>query len=43
MGQQDTHARSRKILTWRRTPNPVNIAFAGGNACGRTGQRVDLE
>ena len=22
---------------------PVNIAFAGGNTCGRTRQRVDLE
>ena len=35
-------AGSRKVLTWRRTPIPVNIAFAGGNICGRTRQR-DLE
>ena len=43
MGYEDTHAGSRKMLTWRRTPIPVNIAFAGGNTYGHTGQRVDVE
>ena len=33
---------SKTMLTWRRTPMPVNIAFAGGNACGHTHQRVAL-
>jgi hypothetical protein len=40
---QTTHAGSRKMLTWRRTPIPAKIVFAGENICGRACQRVDVE
>ena len=35
--------RSTVVLTWRRTPIPAKIAFAGGNTCSRAFQRVALK
>ena len=35
-------AGSRKMLTWRSTPIPVKIAFAGGNTYSHIDQTVDL-
>ena len=43
MCHQGAEPREKLGLTWRRTPIPAKIAFAGGNTCDGARQRVALK